>query len=131
MDSVKDFILEQFVAKQIDRDRTKRLLLELSEANPHEDIAVIGQYSPQAQFLNPVLSCFRPDLRALGIPLAESLLAWVTPLKDEVLMGDPGRTYFPKQGVEKLGTYNVQTTRDLEDREIRQTSVYRLSRPGA
>jgi predicted nicotinamide N-methyase len=61
-------------------------------------------------------------------PLAESLLAWVTPLKAEVLMGDPGRTYFPKQGVEKLGTYNVQTTRDLEDREIRQTSVYRLTR---
>ncbi|MFD0203139.1 MULTISPECIES: type I polyketide synthase [Saccharothrix] len=42
MDSVKDFILEQFVNKQIDRDRTKRLLLELSEANLHEDIAVIG-----------------------------------------------------------------------------------------
>ncbi|NUT50580.1 MAG: thioester reductase, partial [Saccharothrix sp.] len=42
MDSVRDFILEQFVNKQIDRDRTKRLLLELSEANPHEDIAVIG-----------------------------------------------------------------------------------------
>ncbi|ROP42185.1 SDR family oxidoreductase [Saccharothrix texasensis] len=42
MDSVKDFILEQFVNKQIDRDRTKRLLLELSEADLHEDIAVIG-----------------------------------------------------------------------------------------
>ncbi|KXK60532.1 thioester reductase [Micromonospora rosaria] len=42
MSSVKDFILEQFVNKQIDRDRTKRLLLELSEANLHEDIAVIG-----------------------------------------------------------------------------------------
>ncbi len=42
---------------------------------PGKDIAVIGQYSPQAQFLNPVLTCFRPDLRALGIALAESLLA--------------------------------------------------------
>ncbi|MFE2752619.1 SDR family NAD(P)-dependent oxidoreductase [Actinosynnema sp. NPDC059335] len=42
MSSVKDFILEQFVNKQIDRDRAKRLLLELSEANLHEDIAVIG-----------------------------------------------------------------------------------------
>ena len=61
-------------------------------------------------------------------PLAESLLAWVTPLRAEVLMGDPGRAYFPKIGVEKLSTYNVQTTRDLEDREIRQTSVYRLTR---
>jgi predicted nicotinamide N-methyase len=61
-------------------------------------------------------------------PLAESLLAWVRPLQAEVLMGDPGRAYFPKEGVEKLSTYNVQTTRDLEDREIRQTSVYRLTR---
>jgi predicted nicotinamide N-methyase len=62
-------------------------------------------------------------------PLAERLLAW---LRDRaahgarVLFGDPGRSYFPKAGVEKLATYNVQTTRDLEDREIRQTSVYEL-----
>ncbi|MGD0866328.1 MAG: hypothetical protein ABSA49_12315 [Rhizomicrobium sp.] len=41
--------------------------------------------------------------------------------------GDPGRSYFPKSGVEKLGTYSVQTTRDLEDREIRETSVYRFT----
>ncbi len=60
-------------------------------------------------------------------PLAERLLAWLKPLQAEVLMGDPGRTYFPKEGVEKLATYNVQTTRDLEDQEIRQTSVYRLT----
>lgn len=61
-------------------------------------------------------------------PLAESLLAWVRPLQAEVLMGDPGRSYFPKDRTRKLSTYNVQTTRDLEDREIRQTSVYRLTR---
>lgn len=60
--------------------------------------------------------------------LAESLLAWVIPLTADVLLGDPGRTYFPKTGVEKLATYSVQTTRDLEDREIRETSVYRLTR---
>jgi len=41
-------------------------------------------------------------------------------------LGDPGRTYFPKQGVERLALYTVQTTRDLEDREIRETGVYRL-----
>ena len=62
-------------------------------------------------------------------PLAERLLAWLHTLKDRgatVLLGDPGRSYFPKSGVEKLETYHVQTTRDLEDREIRETSVYRL-----
>ena len=62
-------------------------------------------------------------------PLAERLLAWLTDRAKHgasVLLGDPGRSYFPKGGVEKLITYRVQTTRDLEDREIRETSVYRL-----
>jgi predicted nicotinamide N-methyase len=62
-------------------------------------------------------------------PLAERLLAWLTDRAKHganVLLGDPGRSYFPKGGVEKLATYRVQTTRDLEDREIRETSVYKL-----
>jgi len=57
-------------------------------------------------------------------PLAERLLAWLTPLAVPVLMGDPGRSYFPKTGIERLALYTVQTTRDLEDREIRETGVY-------
>jgi predicted nicotinamide N-methyase len=61
-------------------------------------------------------------------PLAERLLAWLTPLDAPALLGDPGRNYFPKAQVEKLATYTVQTTRDLEDREIRETGVYRLMR---
>ncbi|HEY4075672.1 MAG TPA: 50S ribosomal protein L11 methyltransferase [Rhizomicrobium sp.] len=61
-------------------------------------------------------------------PLAERLLAWLHDLEADVLLGDPGRSYFPKTGVEKCATYNVAVTRDLEDREIRETSVYRLSR---
>jgi len=63
-------------------------------------------------------------------PLAERLLTWLTARAKAgalVLMGDPGRTYFPKSGVEKLATYNVPTTRELEDREMRETSVYRLT----
>ena len=48
------------------------------------------------------------------------------PSRAEVLIGDPGRSYFPKSGVEKVETYRVETTRELEDREIRETSVYRL-----
>jgi predicted nicotinamide N-methyase len=62
-------------------------------------------------------------------PLAERLLAWLLPLDIPALLGDPGRNYFPKAQVEKLATYSVQTTRDLEDLEIRETGVYRLMRP--
>jgi len=61
-------------------------------------------------------------------PLAEALLAWLVRLKAPVLMGDPGRSYFPKTGVERLAAYEVQTTRELEDREVRRTGVYRLLR---
>lgn len=60
-------------------------------------------------------------------PLAERLLAWLGPMQCPALLGDPGRTYFPKSGVERLALYNVQTSRDLEDREIRETGVYRLN----
>jgi predicted nicotinamide N-methyase len=62
-------------------------------------------------------------------PLAERLLAWLVPLDVPALLGDPGRNYFPKTQVEKLASYSVQTTRDLEDREIRETGVYLLARP--
>jgi len=64
-------------------------------------------------------------------PLAERLLAWLSDRARHgarILLGDPGRSYFPKGGVDKLETYRVQTMRDLEDREIRETGVYRLLR---
>ncbi len=43
-----------------------------------------------------------------------------------VLIGDPGRTYFPKQGLEHLAEYQVPTTRELEDFAVKKTSVWRL-----
>lgn len=62
-------------------------------------------------------------------PLAERLLIWLAERArggTTVLLGDPGRSYFPASGVEKLATYRVETTRELEDREVRETSVYAL-----
>lgn len=43
-----------------------------------------------------------------------------------VLLGDPGRTYLPTEGLELIATYDVPTTADLEGREICPSSVYRL-----
>lgn len=60
-------------------------------------------------------------------PLAERLLPWLTGQAKagaRVLVGDPGRAYFPRTGMTLLATYHVRTTRELEDREIRETSVY-------
>ena len=62
-------------------------------------------------------------------PLAERVLAWLQAAKDAgavVLIGDPGRSYFPRQGLEKLAEYQVPTTRELEDLEVKKTAVWRL-----
>lgn len=62
-------------------------------------------------------------------PLAERVEAWLRRLAGEgvtVLIGDPGRTYLPKSGLEKLTSYAVMTTRELEDTDVRNTSVWRV-----
>jgi predicted nicotinamide N-methyase len=43
-----------------------------------------------------------------------------------VLVGDPGRNYLPR-GMTELAVYDVQTTRELEDREVRRTKVWRVT----
>jgi predicted nicotinamide N-methyase len=64
-------------------------------------------------------------------PLAERLVAWLTEQTRrgvQVVIGDPGRTYFPPSGMEKLASYDIPTSLDLEDREKRVTGVYRFMR---
>ena len=43
-----------------------------------------------------------------------------------VLIGDPGRTYFPRSGLTFLAEYRVPTTRELEDQEIKRSSVWAM-----
>jgi len=64
-------------------------------------------------------------------PLADRLLPWIDALASRgalVLLGDPGRSYFPKDRFEHVATYEVPVTRALEDSEIKKTSVWRLRR---
>jgi predicted nicotinamide N-methyase len=62
-------------------------------------------------------------------PLAQKVMAWLGAAKTAgaaVLIGDPGRSYFPRQGLEKLAEYQVPTTRELEDFEVKKTAVWAL-----
>ena len=43
-----------------------------------------------------------------------------------VLIGDPGRSYFPKGRFTKAADYKVKVTRELEDAEIKNTAVWSL-----
>jgi predicted nicotinamide N-methyase len=65
-------------------------------------------------------------------PLADRVEAWLRALAargTDVLIGDPGRTYFPKAGVERVARYSVHTTREIEDTDLRLTGVWRIA-PG-
>jgi predicted nicotinamide N-methyase len=43
-----------------------------------------------------------------------------------VLIGDPGRSYLPKEQLTMLAEYSVPVTRELEDNEIKRTAVWTL-----
>lgn len=43
-----------------------------------------------------------------------------------VLVGDPGRSYLPRERLELLETYTVPVVGALEDAEVKQSSVFRL-----
>ena len=62
-------------------------------------------------------------------PLAERVMAWLGAARAAgatVLIGDPGRSYFPRRGLTKLAQYEVPTTRELEDMEVKKTAVWTL-----
>ncbi|MDZ4373478.1 MAG: methyltransferase [Phenylobacterium sp.] len=62
-------------------------------------------------------------------PLADRVMSWLGQARAAgatVLIGDPGRSYFPRQGLTKLAEYQVKTTRELEDQEVKKTAVWTL-----
>lgn len=62
-------------------------------------------------------------------PMAGRVLDWLGQARSNgtrVLIGDPHRTYFPREGLTFLAEYRVPTTRELEDFEIKRTSVWAL-----
>jgi predicted nicotinamide N-methyase len=63
-------------------------------------------------------------------PMAEKVLAWLDRERAAgatVLVGDPGRSYLPKDRLEAVAEYRVPVTRALEDSEIKVTRVWRFA----
>jgi predicted nicotinamide N-methyase len=61
--------------------------------------------------------------------LAERVLPWLQRARDrgiEVVVGDPGRRYLPQEQLVELATYEVRTTTELEDMELKLGRVYAL-----
>ena len=62
--------------------------------------------------------------------LAASATEWLAAQQREgrsVLIGDPGRTYLPKERLTRLATYTVPVMRSLEDAEVKRSHVWRLN----
>jgi predicted nicotinamide N-methyase len=65
--------------------------------------------------------------------LAAQVIDWLSTLSQRgatVLIGDPGRSYLPKDRLVEVATYQVPVTRALEDAEIKKSSVWRLKGEG-
>jgi predicted nicotinamide N-methyase len=61
--------------------------------------------------------------------LAPRVLEWLIGLDREgkrVLVGDPGRTYLPRDKLEQIAAYDIPVTRALEDAEVKRAAVWRL-----
>ena len=62
-------------------------------------------------------------------PMADRVTAWLRLLARHgnlVLLGDPGRAYLPADRLRERARYPVPTSRDLEDREIREGVVWEV-----
>jgi predicted nicotinamide N-methyase len=60
---------------------------------------------------------------------AERLVPWFEALAGrgiEVLVGDPGRAYLPKENLVCCAVYHVAVTRALEDSEVKKTTVWKF-----
>jgi predicted nicotinamide N-methyase len=62
-------------------------------------------------------------------PMADRVVGWLRGMAARgttVVLGDPGRAYLPCGGLVERARYVVPTSRELEDREYRETVVWEL-----
>ena len=65
--------------------------------------------------------------------LAERAMPWLVRARAsgiDVIVGDPGRRYLPTSQLDELAAYDVRTTTELEDLELKRGRVYRLRGEG-
>jgi predicted nicotinamide N-methyase len=62
-------------------------------------------------------------------PLAEAVFTWLQAHAKQgalVLLGDPGRSYRPTQGIEEVARYDIPTSLQLENHGMKETIVWRV-----
>ncbi len=62
-------------------------------------------------------------------PMTGHILPWLRAMAAagaEVWLADPGRAYVPREGLAEIARLDVPVTRELEDRDLRRVTVFRL-----
>jgi predicted nicotinamide N-methyase len=61
-------------------------------------------------------------------PMTAHILPWLRAMaaRCEVWVADPGRAYLPGQGLEPMARHAVPTSLELEDRTLREVTIFRL-----
>jgi predicted nicotinamide N-methyase len=62
-------------------------------------------------------------------PMTAHILPWLRAMAAvcDVWVADPGRAYLPGQGLDPLARHAVPTSREVEDRELREVTIYRMA----
>ena len=63
--------------------------------------------------------------------MSTTIIRWLRQCVEDgafVLLSDPGRAYVPREGWIKLASYNVPTSRDIEDKDTRTATVWRMEK---
>jgi predicted nicotinamide N-methyase len=101
-----DVYIEVLVQDLLDKD----LLDQPAQDAPRYDVILVGDLF------------YERDTAARALAFLDRHAASGT----RVLIGDPGRTYLPKDRLRRLAEYSVPVTRELEDLEIKRTTVWEL-----
>jgi predicted nicotinamide N-methyase len=88
---------------------------DLIDAEPAWDVVLAGDICYESPTAARAEAWFR-RLAAAGV---------------RVFIGDPGRTYLPKEGLEKITAYAVRTSREIEDTDLRNACVWQVLPPTA
>jgi predicted nicotinamide N-methyase len=67
-------------------------------------------------------------------PMAERVLPFLERARDrgvDVLVGDPGRAYLPRDRFVRVASYDVAVAADLEDAAVKRVDVWRLPAAGS
>lgn len=96
---------------ELNNVRIDAVLKDLIASEVAADILLAGDVFYDREFAGKLIPWFE-QLSARGVT---------------VLIGDPGRSYLPKERLQRLAAYEVPVTRDLEDADVKRTTVWRFA----